>query len=139
MGAILHAGDGERVDELDGERRGAVAMGILDDLKRLLRRESREAQAWVAEAVDGGHRSLDRAERRVSADPDERLAATLDDIAEGEDDFAAIRAKADAATARPAAEAEVVAVERDEDGDEAGAGDEHDLAEESDPGGPLAQ
>lgn len=82
-------------------------MGFLDDLKRVLRRETTDAKEWLDESVAGANANLDRAERRLSADPDERLQATLDDIAANDDAFAALQAKADAATARPAAQAEL--------------------------------
>ncbi|CAN5457300.1 hypothetical protein BH23ACT9_BH23ACT9_23570 [soil metagenome] len=82
-------------------------MGILDDLKRMLRRESADAREWLDDSVAGANRRLDEAERRQAADPEQRLQANLDDIAAGEDAFANIRARADAATARPQADAEL--------------------------------
>lgn len=82
-------------------------MGLMDDLRRLLRREAREAKDWVEEAVAGANADLDRAERRISQDPNERLQATLEDIEEGRDGYEAIRDRAEGHTARPAAEAEL--------------------------------
>ena len=82
-------------------------MGLLDEVRALLRREARDAKEVMGEAVADANASLDRAERRRSADPDERMAATLDDITASEDDFAGIRARADAAAARADADAEL--------------------------------
>jgi hypothetical protein len=82
-------------------------MRFLEQLKGWFREESREARAWVDEATADGHAALGRAERRISADPSERLAATQEDIAANDDAFEALRRKAEAAQARPAAQAEV--------------------------------
>ncbi|HUG85585.1 MAG TPA: hypothetical protein VMM13_13540 [Euzebya sp.] len=82
-------------------------MGILDDLKRMLRRETADAKEWLDESLAGANAGLDRAERRIAADPNERLQATLDDITANDDAFAALQAKADAATAGPAAQADL--------------------------------
>jgi uncharacterized membrane protein YccC len=101
-------------------------MGFLDDLKRVLRREAADAREWRDDAVEKGHAELDRAERRLSADPEERLRATLDEIAASEDAMDTIRARADAATARPLADAELA------DADDAG-------TPASDPGPPSAE
>lgn len=82
-------------------------MGLMDDLRRLLRREAREAKDWVEDAVAGANADLDRAERRLSEDPSERLQATLEDIEQGREGYEAIRDRAEGRTTRPAAEAEL--------------------------------
>jgi hypothetical protein len=86
-------------------------MGLLDTLRQLLRREAADARAWAEESVSDGHASLDRAERRLSADPQERMAATLADVEDNDAAFEALRQRADAATARPAADAELADAE----------------------------
>lgn len=91
-------------------------MGFLDDLKGWFRRESADAKRWADEAVADGHAELDRAERRLTATPEERLQADLAAIESNDDAFAALRAKADAAEARPLAERELA--EQEQAGDE---------------------
>ncbi|MGI9016784.1 MAG: hypothetical protein ACR2HR_06715 [Euzebya sp.] len=71
-------------------------MGFLEQLKALFSREATDAKEWLDDSVRDADAALDRAERRQAADPDERLAMTLDDIKTGDDAFEAIRAKADA-------------------------------------------
>ncbi|WP_370326082.1 hypothetical protein [Euzebya sp.] len=83
-------------------------MAFWDDLKAIFRREARDARDWADDAVADGNRALDDAERRLSASPDERLAATLSDIEAQDDAFEALRAKADAATAGADARGELV-------------------------------
>lgn len=87
-------------------------MGFLDDLKGWFTREGAAARELRDGAVEDGNASLDRAERRLAATPDERLQATLDDIAAGDVTFAEIQAEADAAAARPLAQREVAKHER---------------------------
>lgn len=87
-------------------------MAFLDDLKRWLRRESADARRWADEAVADGHAELDRAERRFTATPEERLQADLSAIEANDDAFAAILARADAAEARPLADRDLAEQER---------------------------
>lgn len=82
-------------------------MGLFDDLKRFLKRETEDAKEMLSGGVDAGNAALDRAERRLSADPNERLKATLEDIDAGEDSFEEIREKAAGTTATAEAAAEL--------------------------------
>lgn len=86
-------------------------MALWQDLMRWLRREATDARVWADEAVTDGHVALDRAERRLHATPEERMQATLADIAAGEEALAEVRAKAESAQARPAADREVAEVD----------------------------
>lgn len=92
-------------------------MGFMDDLKGWFIREAADAKAWTDDAVRDGNAGLDRAEGRLAATPEERMQANLDDIAANDDAFAALQAKADAATARPLAERELAKHERTPDDD----------------------
>lgn len=95
-------------------------MGFLDDLKGWFRRESADARRWADEAAADGHAQLDRAERRLTATPEERLAADMAAIESNDDAFAAIRAKADAAEARPLADRDLAEQGQADGGDDEG-------------------
>ncbi len=83
-------------------------MGFIDDVKRWLGREAADAKEWVDASVERGHDELDQAERRLSDDPSTRMAALQDDIAANDQAFDSLRDKADAALARPQADADLV-------------------------------
>ncbi len=82
-------------------------MGLIYDLRRMLRRETAAAKDWVEEAVGDANAELGRAERRLSEDPCERLQATLEDIEAGREGYEAIRDRAEGRVTRPAAETEL--------------------------------
>ena len=82
-------------------------MGLLDDLKGMFRREARAAKEWVDEVVGDANTELDRAERRISDDPEVAMGVTLDDIADGDAAFEAVRDRAEGRAVAPSAEAEL--------------------------------
>lgn len=82
-------------------------MGVWDQLKAFVRREAADAKQWLDQSVGAGNAALEKAERRVSDDPGERLRAAIDDAAAGDDAFEAVRAKAEGRAVQPAAAAEL--------------------------------
>lgn len=82
-------------------------MGWLDQLKKVFDREAASAKKWVDDVVSDANTELDKAERRIDADPSVRMAATLEDIEESDAGFDAVRDKAEGESVRPAAEAEL--------------------------------
>lgn len=56
-------------------------MDWLARVKRLLQREARDAREVLSDLEQRAEADLDRRERALSASPEERLQATLDEIA----------------------------------------------------------
>lgn len=79
-------------------------MSVWERIKQALRREAADLKEWKDETLGRANRGLDRAERRIHPDPNLRLEATLDDIAESEDEFEAVRRKAEGKAARAEAD-----------------------------------
>lgn len=73
-----------------------MAMTWMDRLRALFRREAADAKEWAAEVEASLDEELTRRERTLSADPDERLRATLEEIDASDEAFERMRREIDA-------------------------------------------
>jgi hypothetical protein len=62
-------------------------------LRALFRREKRELDDALADAISRGNQALDRRERELAASPEERLAIERERAAAQDDEYEALRRK----------------------------------------------